>query len=110
MREILGGVTEITLLTAMTGLEGLQMAGEQMVDLILLDLNLPDLDGYQVLERLKSNCKTSDIPVVAVSAYAMQADIDRAMRMGISHYITKPIDILTFIKVVTEHLAAGKVS
>jgi PAS domain S-box-containing protein len=104
IKEILSGEQEVTLLSAMTGKEGLEIAAEQSVDLILLDLNLPDLDGYEVLDGLKLNLKTRNIPVIAVSANAMPDDIHHTLSKGFDEYITKPIDVSSLLKIISEHL------
>ncbi|MEH7440222.1 ATP-binding protein [Neobacillus drentensis] len=103
--EILGTVSGINLLSAMTGKEGLKMAAEQQLDLILCDIHLPDLNGFEVLKRLESNALTDDIPVIAVSANAMKEEISRALDMGFADYITKPIDIASFIQVICKYLS-----
>lgn len=79
-------------LVARDGLEGWQIAHTELPDLILLDVHLPKLDGYELVQRLKSNPLTRSIPVVAVTALAMVGDRDKVMAAGFDGYITKPID------------------
>ncbi|MGG3560536.1 ATP-binding protein [Neobacillus rhizosphaerae] len=105
VREILGTVTGVTLLSAMTGKEGLKIAAQQSLDLILCDIHLPDLHGFEVLERLQSNPLTEHIPVIALSANALKEDIHRALEAGFTDYITKPIDIPAFIEAISEHMS-----
>jgi signal transduction histidine kinase len=93
---------EIKLLIAMTGEEGIEIAIQQPLDLILLDLNLPDMNGFEVLEKIKRNPKTEGIPVIALSANAMTNDINQALAKGFKDYITKPIDVKDFLRVVLE--------
>lgn len=95
---------EITLISALSGIEGLKLAQEKRVDLILLDIHLPDLNGFEVLERLKSNPATNHIPVVALSANAMSDDINSALSKGFKGYMTKPIDIPHFLKTISSYL------
>lgn len=102
--EILKNVQGMKLLTARTGSEGLWAAANQKMDLILLDLHLPDMNGEEVFEKLKSNPQCTDIPVIALSANAMKEDIDRTLAMGFTEYITKPFDVPAFIKVILKHL------
>ena len=90
----------ITLLTAETSAKGLQLAASECPDVILLDINMPDLDGYQMLTQLKANPNTASIPVAAVSANAMPADVERGLAAGFDHYITKPIRLLAFLTVI----------
>ncbi|WP_413305869.1 ATP-binding protein [Bacillus sp. 1P10SD] len=104
VKEILATLPGVTLLTAMTGKEGLKAAAEQPLDLILCDIHLPDLHGFEVLERLQSNSLTEQIPVIAVSANALKEDIHRALETGFTDYITKPIDIASFLEVIDEHV------
>lgn len=102
--EIVKNVSGMTLLSARTGLDGLQIAKAQKVDLILLDLNLPDINGFEVLEKLKSNEETKNIPVIAVSANALKEDRNRALVKGFKEYITKPIDVSAFLSTISKHM------
>lgn len=83
----------IELLTAPTALIGLEMAAEEQPDLILLDLHLPEMDGFEVLRRLRAHEDCSGIPVIAFSANSMPAHIERAMAAGFDHYLSKPVDM-----------------
>ncbi|MEP7228466.1 MAG: response regulator [Gemmatimonadales bacterium] len=80
---------------ARTGQEGLAAASELNPALILLDVRLPGLDGYAVLERLKANPATASIPVVALTAQAMVGDREQALAAGFTDYIPKPVDTRT---------------
>ena len=84
-----------TLLKAANGLEGISVAENNDVDLILLDINLPDIDGYEVANRLrKSNdSKLAYIPIIAVTANALKGDAQKALDAGCDVYMSKPIDI-----------------
>jgi CheY-like chemotaxis protein len=79
---------------------GLELALEHCPDLILLDINLPGLDGYEVLNRLRQQPKTSQTPVLAISANAMPADIEKGMKAGFEAYLAKPIDVNYLLQVV----------
>ena len=83
----------INLLTASEPLLGIDLIEEHKPDLILLDINLPGMDGYEVLEKLKKNPAMSNIPVIAISANAMKKDIKRGMTAGFDDYITKPVNM-----------------
>ena len=74
------------------GLSGVRLATELQPDLVLLDMQLPDIDGHEVLRRLRAQPNTARIPVIALSANAMPEDIARALRAGMSDYWTKPLD------------------
>jgi len=80
---------------ARTAQEGLAAASELKPALILLDIRLPGLDGYAVLQRLKTNPATASIPVVALTAQAMVGDREQALAAGFTDYIPKPVDTRT---------------
>jgi CheY-like chemotaxis protein len=96
-----------TIQTAENGLEALTLAEEIHPDLILLDIQLPGIDGLEVARRLKSNRSTADIPVVALTAYAMQGDEQKARAAGCDGYITKPIDTTNLPAQVRSYLDAA---
>jgi CheY-like chemotaxis protein len=73
--------------------------------LILLDINMPGMDGYQVLEVLKADARLRQIPVVAVTASAMPRDIERGKNAGFRDYLTKPLDISLFLETIDRCLA-----
>ena len=102
---ILGGLSHVNLRSAHEPLLGLELAEAHQPDLILLDINLPGMDGYQVLQRLQNGAKTKDIPVIAVSANAMQRDINKGMEAGFLDYMTKPIDVKKFIECINNVLS-----
>ena len=83
------------LLKAVNGLDGISMAEEGNVDLILLDINLPDIDGYEVAQRLRksNNPKLAYIPIIAITANALKGDAQKALDAGCDVYMSKPIDI-----------------
>lgn len=80
---------------AKCGLQGVDLAESQDVDLVLLDINLPDIDGYEVAHRLRTSKKTSlaTIPIIAVTANAMRDDEKKVLAAGCTKYMTKPINI-----------------
>ncbi|MDH5785730.1 MAG: response regulator, partial [Chromatiales bacterium] len=83
---------------------GLEMAREAVPDLILLDINLPGIDGYEVLERLRADPTTAHIPVIAVTAKALTTDIERGKTCGFDSYVTKPINLKRFTETVNQML------
>ncbi len=85
---------------AIDGFEALEKVTEKKVDLILLDIQLPKMDGMEVLSRLKSDLQTKDVPVVALTAHSMRGDEERFIKAGCSGYISKPIDILLSFELV----------
>ena len=86
---------------------GLLMAVESVPDLILLDIQLPQMDGFEVLRRLRQNPLTQAVPVVAVSANALHSDIEKAHLAGFADYITKPLDLTRLLAVVDRCLSDG---
>ncbi len=83
------------LLEAVNGLKGLEVAEHEDVDLILLDINLPDIDGYEVARRLRSSSKIAlaHIPIIAITANALKGDAEKALEAGCDVYMSKPINI-----------------
>lgn len=75
--------------------------------LILMDLQMPGMDGLELTRRLKSDASTHDIPVVALTAYAMKGDEQRALDAGCSAYIAKPVDTRTLAETIRAHLRAS---
>jgi PAS domain S-box-containing protein len=103
--QILALRRHIKLITAHTPELGIELALAHRPDLILLDINMPGMDGYQVLEVFKADARLKDIPVVAVTANAMPRDIERGMQSGFADYLTKPLVIDRFLQVVDAQLA-----
>lgn len=92
----------LRLLHAPRGLTGLQMAETSHPKMVLLDLNLPDMHGSEVLQHLQENPATAEIPVVILSANATPSQIERLLTQGAKNYLTKPFDIDPFLAVVDE--------
>ncbi len=89
---------------AQTGREALRLAIERKPALILLDMKMPDMDGYQTAAALKSNETTRAIPVVAVTAQAMLGDRERALEAGCDEYMTKPIEAEILMETLKKYL------
>jgi len=90
-------------LSAQTAEQGLQIAKEDQPDLILMDINLPDIDGFEAYRQLKRMRETCDIPVIAVSANAMENDIRKGLEVGFEQYLTKPFDIKELLSVLDRY-------
>ena len=96
-------------LTAEDGKAGLAMAQAEKPDLVLMDMNMPELDGWEATRQLKAAADTQDLPVIALTAHAMSGDRDRALGVGCTDYHTKPVDfprLLTQIEALLQNKAA----
>jgi CheY-like chemotaxis protein len=100
VRQILARLG-VTLHEAVDGEQGVNMARRELPDLILMDLSLPVLDGWQATARLKADPATRHIPIVAVTAHAMAGDEQRARAAGCDGYVTKPLDVVAFQNMVS---------
>jgi CheY-like chemotaxis protein len=89
---------------AQDGAEGIERAAAIRPDLILLDIQLPVMDGYEVARRLRGNPDLAAVPIVAVTSYAMPGDREKAIGAGCTGYIEKPIDPETFVQQMARHL------
>ncbi len=87
--ELIG---DFEVLVAVNGNDGLAMVANERPDLVLMDLNLPDIDGWEVTRRLKADPSTAGIPVIALTAHAMSGDREKALAAGCDEFDTKPVD------------------
>jgi len=94
------------LLIAVDGEEAIAIAPRERPDLILMDMRLPKVSGYDVAQALKAQPETAHIPIVALTSHAMPGDRERALEAGCDGYITKPIDTRTFPGLVRRYLDA----
>ncbi len=92
------------ILTAETATTGLQLVAGERPDLILMDIHLPGMTGYEAVRRLKANPATASIPVVAITAQAMRGEEEKARAAGCDAYLTKPLDAGTFREMVARFL------
>lgn len=90
---------------ALTGIEGVEMAASYRPDLILMDIQLPGIDGYEATRRIKSNTATSGIPIIIVTSYALSDDHAKAFEAGCDAYISKPISPRILLAKVKEFLS-----
>ena len=97
----------LEIIPARTGPQGLALADHVRPDLILLDIQLPGMDGYEVARRLKQNPLLVDVPIVAVTSYAMEGDREKGLLAGCVGYIEKPINPETFLMEIRPFLPAN---
>ena len=89
-------------LEATNGKEGVELARIEKPDLILMDIQLPVMDGLEAIKLLKNDDVTKDIPIIALTAYAMKGDEEEIREMGCDGYMSKPIDVKGFLKMISE--------
>lgn len=108
IQNILKTLNGFDLVTAQESYLGYELVKLYMPDMVLLDINMPGMNGYEVLDKIKNNPAISKIPVVAISANAMPADIERGMNAGFSAYITKPIIVSELLNTINRLAFNGK--
>jgi CheY-like chemotaxis protein len=97
VEQIIARRPDLRLLTAVNGISGIEIALSSQPDVILMDINLPDISGIEALKTVRSDPTTAHIPVVAISANAMPRDIKKGLEAGFFRYITKPIKVNEFM-------------
>lgn len=98
--QVFGYVT----VEATDGERGVKFARARKPDLILMDIQMPKMDGFEATRILKADATTKNIPIVALTSYAMKGDKERVLKMGFDEYIAKPIDIHELLKTVGKYL------
>ena len=106
VREVLED-NDREVLEAENGEEALRVIAGERPDVVLLDIQLPVYDGYEVLRRVRADLKLAGLPVIALTAYAMRQDREKAFAAGFDDYITKPIDAASLRARVAKILKAG---
>jgi len=104
VEQLLKTFPDIELVGAETAEEGLEMAQQNAPDLVLMDINLPGMNGYEALVELKKMETVQDVPVIAISANALASDVEKGLEAGFSDYITKPINLQAFFSTIKRHL------
>jgi len=105
-RDVLGATGYLTI-EARTGARAVELAAEHRPDLVLMDIQLPDMNGVEVLSRLRAGELTAPIPVLALTAQAMHGDRERFLAAGFDGYLPKPVNILDFVDAVRRQLSRG---
>jgi two-component system, cell cycle response regulator DivK len=106
VRDVLQA-TGYSTLEATTGEEAIELSLSQAPALVLMDVQLPGIDGVEALERLRQNERTASIPVLALTAQAMSGDRERFLKAGFDGYLAKPVDVGALIEAVREHCDRG---
>jgi two-component system cell cycle response regulator DivK len=106
VRDVLQA-TGYSTLEATTGEEAVELALSQAPALVLMDVQLPGIDGVEALERMRQNERTASIPVLALTAQAMSGDRERFLEAGFDGYLAKPVDVRKLIEAVREHCDRG---
>ena len=91
---------------ARDSLEGVKLALEEKPDLVIMDIQLPGIDGHEATRRIRGKENEEDLPIIALTSFAMPVDKEMALAAGCNSYLTKPIDVQTFIAEVDRYLAA----
>ena len=104
IKKIMANNHNIAMLEAVTAEQGLTIAINKQPELILIDIVLPKMNGYELLDQLKETPHTKNIPAIAISANATTADIAKGRKSAFDEYITKPIDVAEFRKTVNKYL------
>jgi CheY-like chemotaxis protein len=99
-----------TVVIATDGVQGVAMAGSERPDLIIMDLTLPDMDGWEATRRIKSDPATKHIPVVALTANAMEGDREKALAAGCDDFDTKPVELPRLLDKIRALAPAGSTS
>ena len=94
-------------LEATTGEEAVAVAAEHSPDLVLMDIQLPDIDGIEALGRLRADGRTASLPVLALTAQAMEGDRERFLAAGFDGYISKPVNVVDLVATVARYCEAG---
>lgn len=106
VERIIEQQTPYKFFSAITPTQGLEAIKKHNPDLVLLDINLPEMDGYEVLKCLQADDLTSDIPVIAITANAMPSEVKRGMASGFSDYVLKPVDVNGLVDVINKVMLA----
>jgi two-component system chemotaxis sensor kinase CheA len=95
----------LQVLSAKSGMEALELLNQhQEIDIVLLDIMMPEMDGYEVLRRIRSNVRLKTMPVITVTAKAMVGDKEKCLEAGATGYLSKPVDRQTLLNGILLHI------
>jgi len=106
VRDLLGAF-EISMIEAHDGLTGVEVALRELPDLILMDIDLPGIDGYEATRRIRATKAGRDVPIIAVTSFALSGDDARARAAGCTDYVAKPYSPRALLAKIREHLGEG---
>lgn len=109
MRELITQLPRTEFIEAGTAEEGLELIKQSKPDLVLMDINLPGMDGFEAFEVMRDDPNMSDIPVIALTANAMPREVEKGRELGFKAYLTKPIDVASTLAEITRVLEESKV-
>lgn len=92
------------LITALDGIEGIEKAKEEIPNLILMDIQMPKMDGIKAMKEIKGTDGLKDVPIVAYTAFAMKGDMEKLLQDGFDDYLEKPISISNLVELVNKHI------
>jgi two-component system cell cycle response regulator DivK len=98
----------VVVVCAKNGLDALELANREQPDCILLDIQMPEMDGYELAVHLKADSRSAHIPIIGVSSFAMPGDREKAFRIGFAGYIEKPVDPELFARTVLRILGNAR--
>ncbi len=94
--------------SVMNGIDAIEKAKKELYDIILMDISLPDIDGIEAARSIKKESVNKDIPIIAVTAYAMIGDKERILEAGLDDYISKPIIVNEFLRKIEKYIWQAK--
>ena len=106
-RDVLAA-TGYRTLEATTGSQAVDLAAEHLPDLVLMDIQLPDIDGVEALARLRADDRTASLPILALTAQAMEGDREHFLAVGFDGYLSKPVDVANFVDTVRRYCEPGE--
>ena len=106
LRDLLTG-SDYSVVEAADGAAGIAMAKSEQPDLILMDIQMPVIDGYEATRQIRADPAIDGIPIIAVSSFAMKGDEEKARSAGCDHYVTKPYSPMQLLKIVRSLLEQG---
>jgi CheY-like chemotaxis protein len=89
---------------ARNGIEAVQSAKQQKPDLILMDIQMPEMDGIEATERIRTEAELAAIPIIAITALAMPGDREKCLAAGATDYLTKPVSLKTLVSIIAQHI------